>query len=76
MLEQNWPEDGWLIACDGCSNEAEFPRASNFDEALTLAKARGWRPRMENGAWIHLCPVCLEEDRTGEFQGPAGTVAP
>lgn len=67
MIEKNWPAAGWYVGCDDCSNEEEFERASSREETLQLAKGLGWRPRMERGEWRHICPVCLEEERTNSL---------
>jgi len=57
MIEKNWPEDGYIAYCDGCSMDYEDD-AEEFMEIVAAIKAAGWLIKKEGGEWAHYCQEC------------------
>jgi hypothetical protein len=50
------------IVCDGCGDGIDTLE-TDFDQALTSAKAVGWVPRKVDGEWKHYCcPGCEKSE--------------
>ncbi len=54
--------DLYEISCDGCS-DGETVDAPSFQDAVRLAKDRGYRITKEDGDWKHYCGSCWEDRR-------------
>lgn len=50
-----------VFHCDECPEHIET-EADNFNEALAIAKAAGWRTFIgPDKKWAHTCPSCVEK---------------
>lgn len=56
-------EYGYYIpVCDGCLKT--LAKCQNFQDAVDLAKAEGWRSIKINGMWQNRCPNCQSTGTT------------
>jgi len=47
-----------VFECDECGETLETGE-SDFSDALSAFRDDGWRSRLVEGSWVHLCGDCL-----------------
>ena len=69
MIEKNWPESGYHVMCDSCSNELEI-ETDSWAVMIRKLKREGWRnykvniydattPHRHYDEWRNICPTCI-----------------
>jgi len=70
VIERNWPDTGYVVHCDYCSEDLEIVYARDFMDAVHRSKSAGWRPVMVDGEWRNRCPACCQaKDPAGDRGG-------
>ena len=60
MIEKEFLD--YVIECDSCSNYLNCDADEDFQEAIDMAKDKGWKIGKDGGGkWIDICPVCAEK---------------
>lgn len=62
MITYDKKLEDMTMQCDECE-QAEETVGGSWQECIDELKARGWKFRKEDEAWIHVCPTCQEEDK-------------
>ena len=67
MIERDYEEGGYYVACDNCSNDMQINQ-DDFMRAVEVMKMRGWKNILIAEAspnirarWRHLCPNCKDK---------------
>lgn len=68
-IERNrWGFNGEItFECDDCGEEIHTGE-EDFQTALKVMKAEGWKSVNTNGEWHNLCPVCDDEELYEDFK--------
>jgi hypothetical protein len=54
----------FAVSCDGCSHQEEFDVDGEWSRLMDEMRSYGWINRKKEGEWVHLCPTCVEEEKT------------
>ena len=57
MLTRQHRDRTITFECDTCGDEY-VTDTDDFHDALEEMKGADWRPKLEFGDWLHLCPDC------------------